>query len=34
MMHICVSLIELPLLTMVGWVPTFEYMLSSVHGLL
>jgi hypothetical protein len=31
---ICVSLIELPLRTVMGRVPALEYMLSSVHGLL
>jgi hypothetical protein len=32
--RICVSLIELPIQTVMGWIPALEYMLSGAHGLL
>jgi hypothetical protein len=34
MVHLCVSLVELPVQTMMGWIPVLEYMLSGARGFL
>jgi hypothetical protein len=34
MMYMHVSLVELPCQTVMGWIPTLEFMLSGAHGFL